>query len=216
LNITMTVLSAPPPKHLLADATALAAQRLVLAPGTRHQTEVVIGSHRLDIGGRSVALDDIEAVAYSTRRRQANLVQRRIRRRIGLALPDDGLVLELGTRRFGRQDADRDAAAFDALVRVLHERVEPRLRRRRVAHLCAGGELTLGPLTLASSGLTVRIPAGERVWSWRSTPLAELRGDHVALVDGGRDGSVHCRIDADIPDAVMLPELLWSASAALI
>ena len=212
----MTVLTAPPPKHLLAEATALAAQRLVLAPGTRYQTEVVIGSHRLDIGGRSVALDDIEAVAYSTRCGQANLVQRRIRRRIRLELPGDAVVLELGARRFGRQDADREAAAFDALLRVVHERVEPRLRRRRVAHLCAGGELTLGPLTLASTGLTVEGAGGGGVWPWRSTPLAELRGDHVALVDGGRNGSVHCRIDADIPDAVMLPELLWSASAALI
>lgn len=212
----MTVLTAPPPKHLLADATALAAQRLLLAPGTRHQSEVVIGSHRLEIGGRSVALDDIEAVAYSTRRRHANLVQGRIERRIELCLPDDSMKLQLGARRFGRQDADREAAAFDAIVRVLHERVEPRLRRGRVAHLRAGGELVLGPLTLASDGLTVRSPAGERVWSWRSTPLAELRGDHVALVDGGRDERVQCRIDADVPDAVMLPELLWSASAALI
>jgi hypothetical protein len=212
----MTVLTAPPPKHFLADATALAAQRLVVAPGTRHHSEVVIGSHRLEIQGRSVALDDIEAVSYSTRRRQANLVQRRTRRRIALALRDDAVALELGTRRFGRQDADREAAAFDALVRVLHERVEPRLRRRRVAHLCAGGELTIGPLTLAAAELTVRGADGERVWPWRSTPLAELRGDHVALIDGGRNGNVHCRIDADIPDAVMLPELLWSASAALI
>ncbi|MFN3217526.1 MAG: hypothetical protein ACE367_13610 [Acidimicrobiales bacterium] len=216
LNITMTVLTAPPPKQFLADATALAAQRIVLAPGTRRHTEVVIGSHRLEIQGRSVALDDIEAVSYSTRLGQANLVQRRTRRRIALALRDDTLVLELGTRRFGRQDAVREAAAFDALVRVLHERVEPRLRRRRVQHLCAGGALTLGPLTLASTGLSVAGPDGERVWPWRSTPLAELRGDHVALVDGGPKGNVHCRIDADIADAVMLPELLWSASAALI
>ena len=212
----MTVLTAPPPKHLLADVTALAARRLLLAPGTRHQSEVVIGSHRLEIGGRSVALDDIEAVAYSTRRRHANLVHRRIERRVELCLPDDPMVLQLGARPFGRQDADREAAAFDAIVRVLHERVEPRLRRLRVAHLRAGGELVLGPLTLAAAGLAVRSPAGERVWSWRSTPLAQLRGDHVALVDGGRDERVLCRIGADVPDAVMLPELLWSASAALI
>lgn len=212
----MTVLTAPPPKHLLADATALAAQRIVVAPGTRHHTEVVISSHRLDIAGRSVALDDIDSVAYSTRRRQANLVQRRIRRRIRLGLPDGALVLEFGAQRFGRQDAAREAAAFDAVVRVLHERVEPRLRRRRVEHLCAGGALKLGPLTLASTGLTVGSADGERVWPWRSTPLADLRGDHVALVDGGPHGTIHCRIDADIADAVMLPELLWSASAALI
>jgi hypothetical protein len=216
LNIAMTVLTAPPPKHFLAEAAAPAVQRLLLAAGTRHETELVIGSHRLEIGGRSTALDDIASVAYSTRRGHANLVQRRITRRIRLGLPDGSMALELGARRFGRQDADREAAAFDAVVRVLHDRVEPRLRRHRVAHLCAGGELVLGPLTLAAAGLTVRGPGGERVWPWRSTPLAELRGDHVALIDGGRDGDVHCRIDADIPDAVMLPELLWSASAALI
>jgi hypothetical protein len=188
----------------------------VLAPSTKRHTEVVIGTHRLAIGARSIALDDIGGVAYSTHPTHANLVQRRIRRRIWLAVPDGSLNLELGTRRFGRQDGDREADAYQALVRVLHERVEPRLRRDRVAHLRAGGQVRIGRLTLAPNGLTLDAGDGTRVWPWRSIPLAELRGDHVALVDCGRNNDVHCLIDARIPDAVMLPELLWSASAALI
>ena len=212
----MTAPTAPPPIDVRRDLGAPVPQRLVVAPGTRHQTDVVVGAHRLAIGGRSVALDDIERVAYSVHRAQANLVQRRFRRRVWLGASDDAIVLELGTRPFGRQEGDREAAVFDAIVRVLHERVEPRLRRRRVAHLCDGGLLRLGPLTLTSTGLEVSCAEGVRSWPWRSAPPAELRGDHVALLDRSRDGGAHCRIDAPIPDAVMLPELLWSASAALI
>lgn len=212
----MTVLSPPPPPRHAPDPTHFAARRLVIAPDSRHRTDIVIGAHHLEIGTRSVALDDIEAVSYSTHRGHTNLVQQRIRRRIRLETPEGALVLKLGEQRFGRHDGRRDAAVFDAIVRLLYERVEPRLRRLRVEHLRTGGQLWFGSLRLAPEGISVEGIRRATTWPWRSAPLAELRGDHVALTEGDRDERVVWRVDATTPDAVMLPELLWSAAAALL
>lgn len=184
---------------------------VLLVPDGRRVHECRLDTVALTWNEHRIRYDAITAVAYATRARALNLVQRQVERRVRLRTATGSFELVLGSRPFGANHGATQHAAYRSVLATLHATVEPRLRAQLLRRMAAGAEVTVGPLRLTSSRIE-NLATGERV-DWRQLPSAQL-GRGVVSVSAAieREAAALATIDMLLPNAPLLPELLDEAT----
>ncbi len=199
---------------LLSPTPALIAPVEMRVPGRSGRSWMLrADGRRVDWDGHTVALDAVTAVAYTARRRRRLVGRSRIERTIALwAGASEPLSIDLpgGTRTTNLEHAHR--AAYAAVTAVIHAAVEPRLRAEMLRRMAIGERVMVGMLQMDTSG--VRNASGFTS-SWADLPVAAIEGDQVALTHRVEcDVVSHHQVAANVPNAVLLPELFDEAAAA--
>lgn len=185
---------------------ALTPVRSVVPLRWRAAADLVVDADAVSWNGHRLPFASVRSVAYATRPRLVNLVQRRVERRVHLAGADDVIAIELATGAFGPRHETEHRSAYEGLVSMLHAVVEPRLRTEHLRQIAAGHTVPVGPLTLDRAG--VAHAEGGRL-SWDRLPTAALDGADVSIraaLPRPTDRPWH--IPMICPNAVLLPELL--------
>lgn len=159
--------------------------------------------------GIEVGFHQITTVAYATRSRTLNLVQRRVERRVHVSSTGRSLAIELATAPFGPRHEDHQRGIYRAVVEVLYSTVEPRLRAQLIREIAAGSLANIGPLEVTAEGVRHRDARREPALSWEQIPIASLDGEHVTIVAAAaprRDDPTWV-VEMIEPNAVLLPEL---------
>ena len=183
----------------------------VVTRGWTETSSCVVDAGSVNWNDQHVSFTEVTGLAYGTRRRSLNLVQRRTERTIVLETDRARCIIEMGTNRFGPSDERAQHDLYATLVATLHGRVEPRLRGDLLRSIAAGGSPMIGDLELDRCGVTSAV-SGTSI-EWRQLPEAQLEQGMVVV----RATIEHPDMPlASIPmlstNAVLLPELLAEAT----
>lgn len=181
----------------------------VVPTAWRREATCTVDGEGLIWGGDEMAFHAIATVAYATRERSLNLVQRRVERRIHVTGGGRSLSIELATAPFGPRHENHHRALYCGIVDALNSTVEPRLCGELIREVAAGSVVSVGSLDLAAEGMRHRQDLRGSALGWDQLPVASFDGEHVTVrAAGPRPGNLGWVVDMIEPNAVLLPELL--------
>lgn len=166
--------------------------------GMGRRQQLVIDGRRVTWRGETIAAEDVTHLAYTS----GDVLEVRLWTESG--------DIRIKMTANGR-NKDTSVPAWQALVRWTESLVEGPLVDAHLVALAERGRTTVGEQVLTANGVVVK----GRVVPWSVLAGASFDGRQVAISQQGQHASTELvRLDASLPDVVLLPTLIAAAAAA--
>ena len=176
-----------------------------------------VHADRIEWGEDVIRFDEVQHFAYEIYRHRTAIVPAHTGYVLALWTADREHSIELVSSAFSRRSTKADTEMmFQALVAIVHARVGERLNREFVQRLRNRETVTIGKLKLRWSGLVYKRRFREHTLSWDEVAGAEFVAGNVVLHRVHKDETrPFFKIPMAAPDAVLMPDLVHLAAAAL-
>jgi hypothetical protein len=176
-------------------------------------TRLVATDRAVTFGDRTVALADVTGVSYWVNQTAVGGVTANSHRGIELDSAAGPLKITFsssGSRQQGANEPGR--VAWEGLVALIRQLVEPRLVEQALAGIARGEPFTVKPVTVSRDGIAVaKALRGGKTFAWSDVGGADFHEGSVRIRAAGSD-KVLGWVSMQQTDAVLLPELLRRAA----